>query len=182
MKFVNFLVISGLSLSAITGCQGGIAQEQEAEQQRLAQQDTEWWQVENVHDGDTIRVTKDGQSESIRLCGIDAPELEQPLGEASRDHLQSLIAQSADGEVGIVPVERDRYGRLVAEIFVPTADGMEIHANSQMVTDGMAYVYERYVGGCPNASVIEQAEAQPKTAMIGVWQGEQVPPWEYRQQ
>jgi micrococcal nuclease len=181
MKTKLFLLISALGLSGFTGCfLSNIAQQSES--QRYEEQLTEYWTVERVHDGDTLWISQNGQEEKIRLCGIDAPELEQPLGPDSRDHLQQLIDQSSDGQIGIVPVERDQYGRLVAEIFVPTAGAQEIHVNSQMVADGMAYVYERYVDGCPNGLVIAGAEDRARQASLGVWQNAQTPPWEYRQQ
>ncbi|MEM0979543.1 MAG: hypothetical protein AAGH78_04630 [Cyanobacteria bacterium P01_H01_bin.58] len=59
----------------------------------------------SIYDGDTLRVTDGSQEIKIRLCGIDAPEKEQPMGIESRDHLRSLVAQG-DGAIIVVPVER----------------------------------------------------------------------------
>ena len=42
----------------------------------------------SVYDGDTLRVTDGAQEIKIRLCGIDAPEKEQPMGVESWDHLR----------------------------------------------------------------------------------------------
>ena len=119
----------------------------------------------SVYDGDTFRVT-DGQTETkIRLCGIDAPELEQQGGTEARDRLQQLV-ERGDGQIILVPVETDQYGRMVAEAFIPLANGVseqqeeEIHLNSQMVVEGMAYVYPQYVNGCPNATIMQTAERQ----------------------
>jgi endonuclease YncB( thermonuclease family) len=64
----------------------------------------------SIYDGDTLRVRDGAQEIKIRLCGIDAPETEQEMGIASRDHLRSLINQG-DGSVIVVPVETDRYAR-----------------------------------------------------------------------
>lgn len=140
------------------------------------------WSVERVHDGDTLWVKGAGGEEKIRLCGIDAPEIDQPLGKASRDHLKDLVAQSYNGTVGIIPVERDPYGRLVAEVVVPLSPRQELSTNRQMVLDGLAYVYKRYVNGCPHGAAIAAAEHQAKALTKGVWQGDQVPPWQFRQQ
>ena len=51
----------------------------------------ERWQLKpgSIYDGDTLRVVRDGEELKIRLCGIDAPEIKQPLGIESRDYLRS---------------------------------------------------------------------------------------------
>jgi len=79
-------------------------------------------QVLSVHDGDTITVNSGWGKEKIRLCGVDAPELSQPLGTQSRDKLRSLIA-AAGNQVELMPVAKDRYGRTVAEVFTALKGG-----------------------------------------------------------
>ncbi len=138
---------------------------------------------DSIHDGDTFRVTDGIREIKIRLCGIDAPELEQPLGISSRDHLRSLVARG-NGTANIVKTATDQYGRTVAEVFVPIAGSEEeIHLNSQMVVDGMAYVYPQYVGSCPNASVIRAVEEKATKQGVGLWSDRsRQKPWEYRRQ
>ena len=133
-----------------------------------------------VYDGDTLRVT-DGKGETkIRFCGIDAPEKDQAGGIESRDHLRSLIAQG-DGSLIVMPVETDRYGRTVAELFVPIGGEEEIHLNSQMVMDGHAYHYARYSSSCPNKNNIVRAEAMAKEQSIGLWINPAAEkPWDWR--
>ena len=42
----------------------------------------------SIHDGDTLRVrSPKGEVFKVRFACIDAPELKQPLGEESRNHL-----------------------------------------------------------------------------------------------
>ncbi|MEO1623444.1 MAG: thermonuclease family protein [Cyanobacteria bacterium J06632_3] len=137
----------------------------------------------SVYDGDTLRVGRDGQELKIRLCGVDAPERDQPLGLESRDYLRSLLDQNPYGKIIVVPVEEDRYGRTVAELFLwPDDDpGQEISINSEMLMAGMAYVYEQYVDGCPNGSVFRRAEAIGQEAKAGVWAGDYQRPWDYRE-
>ena len=81
----------------------------------------------------------------------------------------------------VVPVEVDRYGRTIAELFIPIGDEEEIHLNSQMVLDGHAYHYARYSSSCPNKNAIARAEAMAKERSIGLWAEPQAErPWDYR--
>ena len=72
----------------------------------------------SIYDGDTLRLIGNNEELKVRLCGIDAPEKEMPLGIESRDYLRSLIAKG-DGTVYLVRAGEDRYGRTVAELFMP---------------------------------------------------------------
>jgi len=64
-----------------------------------------------VHDGDTFYAGAD----TIRLRGIDAPELGQPNSVAATRRLRQLLAS---GPVKIVPRAEDVYGRTVADVYV----------------------------------------------------------------
>jgi endonuclease YncB( thermonuclease family) len=74
--------------------------------------DAQEWTVKagSIYDGDTLRLSGNDRELKVRLCGIDAPEKEMPLGVESRDYLRSLI-ERGDGRVHLVRVEEDRYGR-----------------------------------------------------------------------
>ncbi|MGB3495210.1 MAG: thermonuclease family protein [Elainellaceae cyanobacterium] len=140
------------------------------------------WQVvpDSVYDGDTLRVMRNGEELKIRFCGIDAPEKDQALGVQSRDHLRSLIDQS-NNSVRILTVERDRYGRTVAEVMGVLGES-EMNLNAQMVADGMAYHYAQYSGNCPSQSAIVEAEAIAQEARVGVWANPaSEKPWDWRQ-
>lgn len=125
-----------------------------------------------VYDGDTARFICDREEIKVRFCGIDAPEAEQPGGIAARDYLRSLLPDRA--AVTIIPVEEDRYGRLVAEVWRDQI-APEPNLNVAMVLAGQAWHYERYSGNCPSRSAIAAAAdtAGPMTGM---------PPWEWRRQ
>ncbi len=134
----------------------------------------------SIYDGDTLRVTDGREELKIRFCGIDAPEKDQAGGIESRDHLRSLIAQG-DGSVVVVPVETDRYGRTVAELFLPVGGEEEIHLNSQMVMDGHAYHYAQYSSSCPNKNNIVRAEEMAKEQSLGLWVNPSAEkPWDWR--
>lgn len=135
----------------------------------------------SVYDGDTLRVTDGVEEIKIRLCGIDAPERDMPMGLESRDHLRNLVAQG-DGTIVVVPIETDRYGRIVAELFVPIKPDLELPVNAQMVADGMAYHYEKYSSQCLRPQMLADVEAEAKAQGLGVWANpEAMKPWEYRQ-
>ena len=145
-------------------------------------QNTEWYQVVagSIYDGDTLRVERGGQELKVRLCGIDAPEIEQPMGIEAREYLRSLVAQG-DGSIGVVSIEKDRYERTVADLFVTVSAGEEIHLNSQMVMDGHAYHYEKYSSSCPQPEVLVMAEKIAKEQSAGVWSNPNAEkPWDYR--
>ena len=134
----------------------------------------------SVYDGDTFRVSNGYKEIKVRLCGIDAPEKDQGMGIESRDHLRSLIAQG-NGRIALVETDIDRYGRTVAEAFVPIGNDEEIHLNAQMVGDGMAYVYPQYVSSCPNGARMQVAGESAKQQAVGVWANPAAQkPWDYR--
>lgn len=125
--------------------------------------------VQKVHDGDTITV--DGVK--VRLYGIDAPELSQPGGEASRDHLRALLRGQ---RVKVAVMDKDAYGRTVGRLFLP--DGSDVCA--EMVRAGHAWVYRKYCRDCRD---LLAAEALARWRGIGLWSEEApTPPWQWRKQ
>ena len=136
----------------------------------------------SVYDGDTFRVKCDGREQKIRLCGIDAPEAKQPLGIESRDYLRSLVAKAAN-KVIVIEMDRDKYGRTVAEVLFDKPDG-ELSVQEEMLKAGMAYHYKQYSGNCHNRDVFDTAEQIGRSQKLGVWQlsGGGQRPWDYRKQ
>jgi micrococcal nuclease len=145
------------------------------------------WQVIKVADGDTITVIQGDRKEKIRFCGIDANESQQKGGQEAKAYLRSLI-DKGDGTVIVNPIEKDRYGRTVAELFVKprteTPDshsGEAIFLNGEMVKAGFARHYSRYSSTCPGREIIEQSEAIAIANHAGVWgDPSAIPPWEFR--
>ena len=124
-----------------------------------------------IIDGDSIRIG----TQSIRLSGIDAPELKQhcevnnsvePCGEHSRKKLLELIGGHS---VYCLWSETDRYGRMLGTCYV-----REKNMNAEMVKLGMALAYRRY-----SDQYIEEEE-QARDAAIGLWGGEFIEPWKWR--
>lgn len=72
-------------------------------------------------------------------------------------------------------MEKDRYGRTVAEVILP--DGRSL--NREMVRRGLAWWYQRYA---PGDLALERLEAGARDAGAGLWcQPNPVPPWNWRQ-
>lgn len=134
----------------------------------------ESWQVIKVADGDTITVTQGDRKEKIRFCGVDSPESKQPLGQESKANLQRLIDE-ANGQVQLSFIERDRYGRQVAEVFANNKFLQE-----EQVKAGLSYHYAKYSGNCPHRDAIVAAEAIAQSNHSGVWSGNYEKPWDYR--
>ena len=91
--------------------------------------------VTKVHDGDSIHITPKGEKRVIiRLAGIDAPEIKQPFGIASRDKLRSMILnRRAEAKCH----KTDRYQRQICVVYFNGDD-----VNLQMVRSGMAWHYK----------------------------------------
>ncbi|MDB9372354.1 thermonuclease family protein [Nodularia sphaerocarpa] len=137
------------------------------------------WEVVQVTDGDTLKITKNGITENIRLCGIDAPERSQPLGKESTNYLRLLL--SSQKKVQVLITGTDRYNRQIGEVFI-TGTNPEIFINEEMLKFGMAFHYAQYSNNCPNKIALENAEAMAKQNQVGVWNGNHQKPWDYRRE
>lgn len=90
-----------------------------------------------IYDGDTITaLTSQKEKIKIRLYGIDAPELKQPFGKASKRHLIDLISNKS---LNINEKGKDKYGRTLAVLYNGDKD-----INVQMVIDGYAWAYDKF--------------------------------------
>jgi micrococcal nuclease len=133
--------------------------------------------VVSVGDGDTIRVMQRDRPITIRLACIDAPETSQPWGKAATERLQQLLPPGK--QVQVRQIERDRYGRTVAEVFT----GNSASVNLQMVSEGVAVTYRKYLHNCATTQDrYLQAEAIAKQQHLGLWsQANPQMPWNFRQ-
>lgn len=90
--------------------------------------------VKRVFDGDTLLlVDAQGESVTIRLTGIDAPEICQPHGPEARQALEELVLNQP-----VVALRRgqDDVGRMLAKV---TRAGTDV--GDRMVRDGHAWSY-----------------------------------------
>jgi len=109
--------------------------------------------VSYVVDGDTVRVRPPGGGKpvSVRITGIDAPEICQAGGTASRDALmRKLLGQ----RVTLHGRRHDDYGRLLAKITFKGED-----AGAWMVAQGQAWSYRNRGKAGPYAAEQQRARA-----------------------
>lgn len=122
-------------------------------------------QVCSVHDGDTFKLCT---GQSIRVWGIDSPELKQPMGYKARDYLRSLIA----GKDVTLHCKGKSHKRKICWVWAG-----DTYIQQEMVIHGWAYDSVKYSGGA-----FANEEARAKGKHLGVWQlpdgGQR--PWDWR--
>ena len=134
--------------------------------------------VSRVSDGDTLHVLdRNGLKHKLRLAYIDAPELQQAHGEASRQALQHLLGKKVEVSV----FGHDRYRRELAKV---SLNGRDI--SLQQLQQGHAWHYESYAKRRQTAddyAAYAAAQRQAKQNRSGLWRAYQVQaPWEFRKQ
>ena len=111
-----------------------------------------------VIDGDTFRLET---GETVRLIGIDAPELSQPGGEMSREYLTRLILNKGISlEKGYE--DRDKYNRLLRFVYID-----DVCVNEEMIKQG--YAEARYSTENPIREHYIQLEMEAESEEAGLW-------------
>ena len=150
------------------------------------------YSVKRVSDGDTIVVADGANNITVRFACMDAPEVPHSQKEKqSRKVLdknqfnwgikaQSRVEQlvkKGGSRVVLTVTDTDQYGRQVSEVRLRNGTLIQ----QVLIQEGLALVYRPYLKKCPSASIIEQAEADAKKNLRGVWGDPKfTPPWDYR--
>ena len=105
----------------------------------------------------------------MRLQGIDAPEAQQPFGQAAKKALSEKVFGH---RVTVRWDEKDRYARLLGQIYLG-----EVWVNQLMVQDGYAWHYTYY----SKDSRLARSQQLAREASRGLWAREQaIAPWDWR--
>ena len=140
-------------------------------------------QIANVTDGDTVtgRYGSSKQYVRVRLHGIDAPEIDQPLGPDSRHALARMVGQMCSMRV---VEDSDRYGRVVG-ILYPLNGNVRQSFNIALLRQGWAYSAYYQRTHPRERQLYEDAERSARSYRVGVWRESSngdVRPWIWRRE
>ena len=128
-------------------------------------------EVVGISDGDTLTILVMERPRKIRLAEIDTAERGQPWASKARQALSDKVFRR---QIEVRVVDTDRYGRTVGHVWLGGR-----HVNREMVREGHAWVYERYL---QDETLLED-EAHARDSGIGLWslpEAQHVPPWTWR--
>lgn len=131
----------------------------------------EEFKLQEVIDGDTIRIQYKGSSEKVRFLLVDTPETkhetlgEQPFGPEAKQFVKELLEGEDTVYIEFDVSYRDKYKRLLGYIY--TKDGISLQ--EELLKNGLArvaYIYD------PNTKHVDWFKSIQKDAQkqaIGIW-------------
>ena len=127
--------------------------------------------ISNVVDGDTVKLDFEGKVQSIRMIGIDTPEVKDPRkpvqcygAEASAFTKKTLLGKDVLISFDPTQDKRDRYDRLLLYIWLP--DGTLF--NQLIIQEGYAFEYT-YRIPYQYQDAFKAAENDARNAARGLW-------------
>jgi micrococcal nuclease len=128
--------------------------------------------VKDVVDGDTIDIAIGGNTERVRLIGINTPETKHPtkgvecFGPEASAYAKQLLPAGTALRVERDVEARDKYGRLLLYVYIANSN---VFVNLDLVMNGYArpMVFE------PNTAHMAdfaQAATQAELRNVGLWQ------------
>lgn len=126
-----------------------------------------------VIDGDTVLFKPDSYGAAsraflkLRLANIDAPEKDQPYGEAATRALSTLVLNQ---RVDVTTVATDFYGRTIAQI-----QAGDVQVNTELVRRGLAWASRK--------AAMKKIQRDAQQAARGLWrEAAPMPPWVWRRE
>jgi len=172
LPLIFFAILVGVFvlLSSSNSKQNKIAQSLPTNKQAFTTKETA--KILRVVDGDTIKVLINNKEETVRLIGIDSPEVldekksVQCFGkEASAKAKEVLTGKTITLESDPTQGERDEYGRLLRYVFL--ADGTNF--NEFMISEGYAREYTFKGNSYGYQSEFKNAEKKALKSKKGLW-------------
>ncbi|MFV0527015.1 MAG: thermonuclease family protein [Acidimicrobiales bacterium] len=127
--------------------------------------------VERVVDGDTVILELAGESERVRLIGVDSPESVaenrpvQCYGPEASDALKALLPPGTTVSITRDVESRDRYDRLLLYLH-RASDGLFV--NEWLVAEGYAESHP-YPPNVTLQAQLDDAEAAARAEQRGLW-------------
>jgi Micrococcal nuclease (thermonuclease) homologs len=125
--------------------------------------------VDRVVDGDTLKIIFEGNSERVRLIGVDTPESvapdkdrNVPYGKIASEFTKEKL-DGKDIELEFDVKERDSYGRLLAYVYL---DGVMF--NKTLLDEGHAQIYT-FPPNVKYVDLFEEAQKAAREAGKGIW-------------
>jgi endonuclease YncB( thermonuclease family) len=132
--------------------------------------DTFTGKVTAITDGDSIKVLHEKTEVTIRLAGIDCPELGQAFGQQAKKQTSKL---SFGKMVTVQAKGKDRYGRTLADVILPGGRSL----NQELVRSGYAWWYRKY----SKDESLGKLEAEAREQKRGLWSdAKPTAPWDWR--
>jgi len=126
--------------------------------------------VVEVKDGDTLTVLRNRSRLTVKLPGIDAPELDQPFGLEAKRFASKLVRGK------VVTIQMSRPGNPIYGA-VRFSKGRLLAL--EMVKAGMAWATTT-----DKSSIFHEAQVAARSARLGLWvnseEEDPIPPWEWR--
>lgn len=160
----GILGVTILVVVAVVGILGTAQQEHQPEQ-------SETGEVVAVIDGDTIDVQLSGNTERVRIIGIDTPEIGREAGEITdcyaeeaRTFLDELLyGHTVELRTDLSQQAVDDYGRLLRHVYI---DGQNAALAALSGGVGVEYTYNAAYAGQAD---YQAAEAAARDGKLGLW-------------
>lgn len=114
-----------------------------------------------VHDADTYKIQINGEIVTLRLAGVDCPELKQSYGVAARDSVRKTILNK-NVKVRIGKKKTDAFGRSLGVVLVNN-----VFVDSLIVASGWGWFYKEFPIKYGKAN--QELENIAKSKLAGLW-------------
>lgn len=128
-------------------------------------------EVLRVIDGDTIEVLINNKKETVRLIGIDAPEVVDSrktiecFGKEASDKAKEILdGKTVTLESDPTQGDRDKYGRLLRYVFID-----DLNFNKLMISEGFAHEYTYQSNPYEYQLEFKSAQKLARENKVGLW-------------
>lgn len=174
IRFIVGFLVGAITAGGLVACGDKLGKPNSATRSRTTstQQPTQQFAtITKVVDGDTLHVSINGQDKTIRLIGVDSPEVHKPGvkvecgGKEASANMARLAPVGARARLTYDPTQDrvDRYGRLLAYVGVNHRS-----LNLEQVYAGLAEVYV-YRKNFQRVEAYRRAAGVAQRAHRGVW-------------